>query len=514
MDAATRYAREYLLGSPAVVVLRAPTGYLKTSSTRIAAQRSRSSLILDCRELASGAAVEAALTSHVPSAPAGGPVDDFIAFENAEAALAKPDVMAAIQAALERRGARQTIAICTRRPFPLPAGVLGDAVELTHDDLAVDVRAELAKRGLARERIAEIHALTLGWPMPTYRLAALAAACPADVALTACASRGYERLLQDVRLDFIDRLSPERHAWLLRAYRHDRDALPGGAAFEPESDLLALKLARSDGLLLRDGVHERVPGIVLAALDAAARPAVQSAPARDAAPAVAFDVLSSEITAGGEVVRLPRREFEVFANLAVKGGHVPYDVLLEEVWGDADDDHAKLKVTVGRLRKRLGFETIRSAGAGFAAGANVSCTLAELEELVSAPPPLGAAALARLDAMRVRYRRDLAGTARNWRWYTPWSAKVDALVERGGVALGTKALQERRYDIALVRARDAIALNPVSQDAHELALRALVAQDNVVGARQLLAAYGATLRRTLGMPVPDALARIVRDIAS
>ncbi|MDB5071785.1 MAG: hypothetical protein JWM87_2896, partial [Candidatus Eremiobacteraeota bacterium] len=252
MDAATRYAREYLLGRPAVVVLRAPTGYLKTSSTRIAAQRSRASLILDCRELASAAALGAALSGHAAGAPDGAAVDDFIAFENAEAALANPGVMAAIHAALERRGARQTIAICTRRPFPLPAAVAGDAVELTHDDLAVDVRGELAKRGLPRERIAEIHALTLGWPMPTYRLAALAAACPAGVPLTACTSRGYERLLQDIRLDFVDRLSPERRAWLLAAYRRDRDALAGGTAFEPDRDLLAHKLARADGLLLRD----------------------------------------------------------------------------------------------------------------------------------------------------------------------------------------------------------------------------------------------------------------------
>ncbi|MDB5069389.1 MAG: Transcriptional regulatory protein terminal, partial [Candidatus Eremiobacteraeota bacterium] len=319
---------------------------------------------------------------------------------------------------------------------------------------------------------------------------------------------------QDVRLDFIDRLAPERRTWLLAAYRRDRDALAGGAAFEPDHDLLAHKLARADGLLLRDGVQERVPGIVLAALDAAARPATQAAPARDAAPAVAFDVLSSVITSGGELVRLPRREFEVFANLAIKGRRVPYDVLLEEVWGDADDDHAKLKVTVGRLRKRLGFETIRSIDAGYAIGANVTCTLAELEELASAQPPLARAALERLDAMRLRYRRELAGTARNWRWYTAWSAKADALIERAAVALGTHALEKLLYDVALDRARDAIALNAVSQDAHELALRALVAQGNAVGARQLLAAYAATLRRTLGMPVPDAVTRILRDIAS
>ncbi|MEA2690021.1 MAG: hypothetical protein QOD51_2628, partial [Candidatus Eremiobacteraeota bacterium] len=259
MDAATRYARDYLLGRPALVVLHAPTGYLKTSSTRIAAHQSRSALIVDCRELASAAAVQAALGAHAAAAPGPGAVDDFVAFENAESALEKPDVLDAIHAALERRGPRQTIAICTRRPFPLPAALLGDAVELNQDDFAVDVGTELAKRALSRERIAEIHRLALGWPMVTYRLAAVAGACPADVPLTECRSRAYDRLLQDVRLDFIDRLSPDRRDWLLAAYRRDRDALLACAACEPKRDLLALKLARVEGLLLRDGAHERVP---------------------------------------------------------------------------------------------------------------------------------------------------------------------------------------------------------------------------------------------------------------
>ena len=494
MDAATRYAREYLLGRPAVVVLRAPTGYLKTSSTRIAAQQSRTSLIVDCRELAGAAEVESAL--------AAGPAAGFIAFENAEAALGKPDVLAAIHAALERRGARRTFAICTRRPFPLPAAVLADALELTHDDLAVDVAAELDSRELPRERVAEIRRLTLGWPMPTYRLAAIAAACAPNVALEACGSRAYERLLQDIRLDFIDRLSPARRDWLLAAHRRDRDGLLAPVEPRSDGDLLAEKLARAEGLLLRDGALHRVPAIVVAALDAAARSAPSFAPRAAAGPAIVFDVLSGEIAVDGELVRLPRREFEVFVNLAIKGRRVPYDVLLEEVWGDADADHAKLKVTVGRLRKRLGFGTIHSIDSGYETGTNVTCTLGELDELASAPPPLGQQTLARLDALRLRHRRDLAGTARNWRWYTAWSSKVDGLVESAVLALGNHALAARQYAVALERANDAIALNAVSQDAHELALRALVAQGSTVGARQLFAAYTATLRRTLGIVSP------------
>ena len=424
-------------------------------------------------------------------------------------------MLAAIHDVLGRRSPRQTIAICTRRPFPLPAAVLASAVELTHDDLAVDVAEELAGRELTVERIAEIHRLTLGWPMATYRLAAIAAACPAEIPLIECASRGCERLLQDVRLDFVDRLPADRRERLLAAYRRDRTALLDYAEPASRTDLFASKLARLEGLLLRDGAHHRLPAIVVAALDGLAVPdaARSTAPVAAGEPAIVFDVLAGEVTAGGEVVRLPRRELEVFVNLAIKGRHVPYDVLLEEVWGDADDDHAKLKVTVGRLRKRLGFGVIRSADAGFVIGENVTCTLGELEELASAALPLTATTVARLDAMRLRHRGGSSGSGRHWPWYAAWSAKIDALVERALLVRGNDALAQRRYALALECAQDAIALDGVSQDAHELALRALVAQGSIVAARQLLAAYGSALH-ALGIDVPETLARTVRDLAS
>ncbi|GEM_PF-5046136 len=425
-----------------------------------------------------------------------------------------------IHEAVSRRAAMQTIAICTRRPFPLPPAMLDEAVELTLEDLAVDVAAELGDRGLSGERIAEIRGLTLGWPMPTYRLATVAGLCPEGVPLLDCSGAALDRLLQDVRLDFIDRLPAERRAQLLQAYRGDLNAVLGYAEYaEPEARraLLASKRARGDGLPLRDGAEYRVPGIVVAALDAL--PAVQKEradPLADelaAAAAVVFDVLTREITVGAEAVRLPPREFEVFVNLAIKGGHVPYDALLEEVWGDADDDHAKLKVAVGRLRKRLGSATIRSIDAGYAIGENVTCTLAELEALARVTAPFGTAMFARLEAIVTRYRRGLR-TVRNWPWYAAWSTRIDAFIEHAIVALGNNALAQRRFAVALDRAHEAIAFNPVGQDAHELGLRALVALGNIVAARQMIAAYAETLDRTLGFPLPDSLARIVYDVAS
>jgi hypothetical protein len=513
MNAATRYAHEFLLARPAVVVLRAPTGYLKTSTTRVAAQLARRSVIVDCRELTSRGEVEAALRTRVASAFATAGIEDFVAFENAESALARPDVLAAIHEALSRRAPLQTIAICTRRPFPLPVDVIDDAVELTHEDLAVDVAAELADRGLPPERIAEIQRLTLGWPMPTYRLASVAAACPDGVPLLTCRSAGLDRLLQDVRLDFVDRLPSERRARLLDVYRTDRDAIVAYAEPDGRGALFSSKQARVNGLVLRDGAGHRVPGIVVAALDALPALPDQRTGHTPAAPSIVFDVLTGEITAEGKIVRLPPREFEVFVNLAIKGRHVPYDVLLEEVWGDADDDHAKLKVTVGRLRKRLGTATIRSLDAGYAIGEGVTCTLTELAELARVNAPFGEATYTRLDALCARYRRGLH-TVRSWPWYATWSTRIDAFVEHALIALGNHALAQRRFTVALDRAREAIALNAVSQDAHELGLRALIALGNVVAARQMVAAYAETLDRTLGIPLPDALAHIVYDVAS
>ena len=231
-------------------------------------------------------------------------------------------------------------------------------------------------------------------------------------------------------------------------------------------------------------------------------------------PAIIFDVLTGEITVGGEVVRLPGREFEVFVNLAVKGRHVPCDVLRKEIWGDVDDELGKLKVTMGRLRKRVGFGTIRSVGTGYVLAENVRCTLAELEELATAAPPPTPGEVARLEMIRLRHQRGMMGAARHWPWYGAWLAKIESLIERVDLSLGDYALAQRRYGVALERAHDAIALNAVSQAGHELALRALVAQGNVVAARQLLGSYERTLRRTLGIEVPESLARIVCEMAS
>ena len=513
MNAATRYAHEFLLARPAIVVLRAPTGYLKTSTTRVAAQIARRSAIVDCRELTSRGDVETALRNRVASAIGTSGIEDFVTFENAEAALAKPEVIAAIHDVLRRRADQQTIAICTRRPFPLPLEVIEEALELTHEDLALDVASELADRGLGPARVAEIQGLTLGWPMPTYRLASVAAACPDGVPLLTCASACLDRLLQDVRLDFIDRLPAERRLRLLDVHRSDRDAILTYAEPEDRRVLFASKQARINGLVLRDGAAHRVPGIVVAALDALPALPERRPEAAGGAAAIVFDVLTGEITAGGEIVRLPRREFEVFVNLAIKGRHVAYDVLLEEVWGDADDNHAKLKVTIGRLRKRLGTAAIRSIDGGYAIGDYVTSTLADLEALARVKTPFGEATYARLEALYERYRRGLHAM-RNWPWYGTWSARIDTFVEHTVIALGNHALSQRRFALALDRAREAIALNAMSQDAHELALRSLVALGNAVAARQMIAAYAETLDRTLGIPLPDALAQIVYPVAS
>jgi DNA-binding winged helix-turn-helix (wHTH) protein len=230
--------------------------------------------------------------------------------------------------------------------------------------------------------------------------------------------------------------------------------------------------------------------------------------------AIVFDVLAGQVTLGGDAVQLPKREFEVFVNLAVKGRHVPCDVLLAEIWSDAGDDDAKLTATVRRLRKRLSSSTVRSVDAGYVLGENVTCTLADLAELASAPPPPSPAMLAQLDAIRLRHRRYMLGAARHWPWYGAWSAKIEAFVESADVTLGYHALAQHRYAVALERAHDAIALNALSQPGHELALRVLIAQGNVVAARQLIGVYEATLRRTLDIGLPDPLEHIIYEIVS
>jgi len=69
---------------------------------------------------------------------------------------------------------------------------------------------------------------------------------------------------------------------------------------------------------------------------------------------VEIDLARRSVRKAGLEVRLPRREFDLLAALALEQGHpVSHEALLKDVWGSADADIRNLRVFVGQVREKI-----------------------------------------------------------------------------------------------------------------------------------------------------------------
>jgi two-component system KDP operon response regulator KdpE len=113
----------------------------------------------------------------------------------------------------------------------------------------------------------------------------------------------------------------------------------------------ALDLGADDYVTKPFGVPE-----LLARIRSALRHAVQvkGAPPTIKTGDVEIDLARRLVSKAGKEVRLPRREFDLLAALAMKQGlPVAHEVLLEEVWGSPDSDIRNLRVFMGLVREKI-----------------------------------------------------------------------------------------------------------------------------------------------------------------
>jgi DNA-binding response OmpR family regulator len=83
---------------------------------------------------------------------------------------------------------------------------------------------------------------------------------------------------------------------------------------------------------------------------------------------VKIDLERRQVSVDGRDVPLTAKELAIIEVLAVQGGIVPRERLLESVWGEASDSaEASLEVLIGRIRRKFGphaaaLRTVRGAG--------------------------------------------------------------------------------------------------------------------------------------------------------
>ena len=69
---------------------------------------------------------------------------------------------------------------------------------------------------------------------------------------------------------------------------------------------------------------------------------------------VEIDLARRVVLKAGTEVRLPPREFDLLAALAMQQGlQVAHEVLLRDVWGSADAEIRNLRVFIGNVREKI-----------------------------------------------------------------------------------------------------------------------------------------------------------------
>ena len=137
----------------------------------------------------------------------------------------------------------------------------------------------------------------------------------------------------------------------LRAAGDLRPVLVLTARGDEAAKVAALDAGADDYVTKPFGVPE-----LLARIRSALRHGVQvkGAPPTVKSGNVEIDFVHRSVRKAGLEVRMPRREFDLLAALALQQGKpVSHETLLKEVWGSADTDIRNLRVFVGQVREKI-----------------------------------------------------------------------------------------------------------------------------------------------------------------
>jgi DNA-binding SARP family transcriptional activator len=233
--------------------------------------------------------------------------------------------------------------------------------------------------------------------------------------------------------------------------------------------------------------------------------------------AVTVQVFAGRVVISGREIRLAGKEFELLLYLAYARGTAARGAIVEAIWpliDDEDDGWNNLRVTLSRLRRKLGDErfVIRHDG-GYRLSPEVAVDVREAERLVR---ECGTAV-----ALDERQRLELAAffaqieasgfgsRLERFAWFAPHRLRLRELAFASGTLIARDAFARGDTGDALRYARSLAELDPLDEGARALVLQILVARGERDAARREFDGYAALLHAELDTEPSPELVKVV-----
>ncbi len=210
---------------------------------------------------------------------------------------------------------------------------------------------------------------------------------------------------------------------------------------------------------------------------------------------VSLSVYRGLLFVDASVVAVTGREIEVLVYLALHATPVPSGQIAGALWPDRDTRAAAsaLQTTISRLRKKLPPDSIVATRRHYALHASVR---SDLDDLRAATRNENIEELQRLRPLVVD---TIPSTLRHREWFAEFELWLDALRREALLQLGEKLLSRGDRSTPLSIADDLRRLDPCDESGYLLAVRALLASDDRVGARRIYIDCRHALERGLGL---------------
>ena len=216
--------------------------------------------------------------------------------------------------------------------------------------------------------------------------------------------------------------------------------------------------------------------------------------------AVCLNLYRGLLFVDASTIAVTGREIEVLVYLVLHSTPVPSEQIAGALWPDRDTRAAAsaLQTTISRLRKKLPPDSIVATRRHYTLGASVRSDLNDLRAALRAEN------IEELERLRPLVVGTIPSTLRHREWFAEFELWLDGLRREALMKLGEALIARGNLSTPLSIADDLRRLDPCDESGYLLAVRALLASDDRVGARRIYIDCRKALQRGLGLaPSPQ-----------